>query len=254
MKEEMKRREEELKEEMKEEKKEEMKKEMTERKKEADQQLANLLRFEEELKETQSQLEIQRTENSRVKTELNDQLLTEQKREEEARKHLKELMDQNKEFEKKLQEEKRGREEAERELKDLKEEVESKAQAVGYEEQQEGVRSENQTSDSGFNIDVDRRCKYIWLRNKSTKYKQMRDWVLHLQVNNNDPIMYRFDQSFKLEAGRDVTMWAQGEDLNRPNTELVWSDLKPWSSGDRLKFTLYSNTGRMQYELCMTST
>ncbi|XP_033970126.1 trichohyalin-like [Trematomus bernacchii] len=243
--EERRRREEEMKEEMK---------EMTERKKLTDQKHADLWKIEKELKETRSQLEIKEKENRQLKKELNDQLLTEQKREEEARRHLKELLDQNKEFEKKLQEEKRGREEAERELKDLKEEVESKAQAVGYEEQQEGVRSENQTSDSGFNIDVDQQCKYIWLRNTSIKYKLLGGWVLHLQVNDNDPIKYTFHQSFKLEGGRDVTMWAQGEDLNRPNTELVWSDLKPWSSGDRLKFTLFSKTGKMQYERCMTST
>ncbi|XP_034096363.1 butyrophilin-like protein 1 [Gymnodraco acuticeps] len=156
--------------------------------------------------------------------------------------------------EKKLQEEKRGREEAEKELKDLKEEVESKAQAVRYEEQQQGVSSENQTSDSGFNIDVDQRCKYIWLRNKSTKYKKLGDWVLNLQVNDNEPSMYTFHQSLKLEGGRDVTMWVQGQDQNRSNTDLVWFDLKPWSSGDRLKFTLYSKTGEKQYVLCMTST
>ncbi|XP_033970245.1 uncharacterized protein LOC117469888 isoform X2 [Trematomus bernacchii] len=63
---------------------------------------------------------------------------------------------------------------------------------------------------------------------------------LHQQVNDNKTCMYTFDQSFKLKAGRCVTMWAAGYGPNRSNTELEWKDLKPWKTGDRVWFTLDS--------------
>ncbi|XP_033970241.1 butyrophilin subfamily 3 member A2-like [Trematomus bernacchii] len=154
---------------------EEMKKEMkegmeTKRRELSDQKAVDQWRFENQLKETQSLLDIQRKENSREKTKYNE-LLVEKSRGEEALKDLKremeskadellanveklkkekqrsedelkkELETKTTEFEKKLQEEKRGREEAERELKE-------EVQTV-----QESFSSENQTSDSGFNME-----------------------------------------------------------------------------------------------------
>ncbi|XP_033970199.1 prelamin-A/C-like [Trematomus bernacchii] len=109
-----------------------------------------------------------------------------------------------------------------------------------------------QTSDSGFNIEVNQHGKYIRLINSSTEDKDLGEWELQLQVNNNHPIMHRFDKSFNLRAGGFVTMWAAGYGCNYYNTDLKWKDLKSWSSGDSLKFSLYSHTGEIQYEHCVT--
>ncbi|KAL3050840.1 hypothetical protein OYC64_001163 [Pagothenia borchgrevinki] len=104
-----------------------------------------------------------------------------------------------------------------------------------------------QTSDSGFHIQVDQHGKCIRLMNSSTEDKHLGEWHLDLQVNNKT-FMHRFDRSFYLRAGAFVNMWVKGYGPKRSNTDLVWKDLKPWCSGDRLKFSLYSHTGEMQYE------
>ncbi|XP_063757338.1 butyrophilin subfamily 3 member A2-like [Eleginops maclovinus] len=46
---------------------------------------------------------------------------------------------------------------------------------------------QTQTSDSGFDIEVDQHGKYIHLRNTSAQDKQLGLWELHLQVNTKQP-------------------------------------------------------------------
>ncbi|KAK5848105.1 hypothetical protein PBY51_005752 [Eleginops maclovinus] len=95
---------------------------------------------------------------------------------------------------------------------------------------------QTQTSDSGFDIED----------------KQLGLWELYLQVNTKQSIKFTFDQPFILQAGESVRMWARGCGSSYSNTDLKWKDLKPCCSGDRLQFTLYSNTGEIQHELCVT--
>ncbi|XP_034096357.1 prelamin-A/C-like isoform X1 [Gymnodraco acuticeps] len=96
------------------------------------------------------------------------------------------------------------------------------------------------TPRTGFNIEVRQQGICIRLKNSTTEDKLLGDAELHLQVNDNKTCMYTFDRSFKLKAGRFVTMWAAGYGPNRSNTELEWKDLKPWKTGDRLWFTINS--------------
>ncbi|KAI4800488.1 hypothetical protein KUCAC02_009711 [Chaenocephalus aceratus] len=92
----------------------------------------------------------------------------------------------------------------------------------------------------GFNIEVRQQGICIRLKNITTEDKHLGGSELHLQVNDTKTCMYTFDRSFKLKAGRCVTMWAAGYGPNRSNTELEWKDLKPWKTGDRLWFTIDS--------------
>ncbi|KAI4800457.1 hypothetical protein KUCAC02_009685 [Chaenocephalus aceratus] len=109
-----------------------------------------------------------------------------------------------------------------------------------------------ETSDPGFNIELDRHGKCIRLMNTSTEDKQLGTWKLDLKVNNNESITYTFPLSFKLKAGKDVTMWVKGHGRNHAPTELKWKDLKSWSSGDKLQVVLFDQKQEIQYDLCVT--
>ncbi|KAK5848108.1 hypothetical protein PBY51_005754 [Eleginops maclovinus] len=211
---------------------EELKKERTKIKevhlllmKEVEQKQTELWKKEKELKEAQRQLETQRTENRQLRTE--------------------------------LQEEKTRREGAEREVEDTDPQSDSSEFHLASESQAGGPGEplhtpHTQTSDSGFDIEVDQHGKYFRLRNTSAQDKQLGLWELYLQVNTKQPIKFTFKQSFILQAGESVRMCARGYGSNYSNTDLKWNHLKPWSSGDRLQFSLYSNTREIQHELCVT--
>ncbi|KAL3050898.1 hypothetical protein OYC64_001218 [Pagothenia borchgrevinki] len=93
---------------------------------------------------------------------------------------------------------------------------------------------------TGLNIEVRQQGICIRLKNITTEDNHLGGLELHQQVNDNKTCMYKFDQSFKLKAGRCVTMWAAGYGPNGSNTELEWKGLKPWKTGDRVWFTLDS--------------
>ncbi|KAK1890195.1 Butyrophilin subfamily 3 member A3 [Dissostichus eleginoides] len=194
--------------------------------KETDRKRADAWRNEEKLKETRSQLEIQRTENSQLKREWNNQPHDKKGKEEEPERFVNE------------------------EMKNKKAESFERSYNSQLMEPHRTPPSA-QTSDSGFNIQVNQPGKYIRLRNTSTEEKHLGQWELHLQVNNKNPVMHRFHQSSYIKAGGFVTMWAAGYGSNDSNTDLKWKDLKPWSSGDSLQFTLYSHTREIQYEHCV---
>ncbi|XP_063757158.1 butyrophilin subfamily 3 member A2-like isoform X2 [Eleginops maclovinus] len=180
-------------------------------------------------------------------------------------------LERQEEKSKQLQEEKTRREGAEREVEDTDPQSDSSEFHLASEVNQhhhdmkEGIAKSQaggpgeplhtphtQTSDSGFDIEVDQHGKYFRLRNTSAQDKQLGLWELYLQVNTKQPIKFTFKQSFILQAGESVRMCARGYGSNYSNTDLKWNHLKPWSSGDRLQFSLYSNTREIQHELCVT--
>ncbi|KAL7376017.1 hypothetical protein ABVT39_028030 [Epinephelus coioides] len=92
--------------------------------------------------------------------------------------------------------------------------------------------------------DIDLKGSYVRLSNTSDKDQQLKDWELHIQVNDRKPIMYKFSSSFILKAGNTVTIWSSDRPgRNKPPTDLVWQNQKSWGTGEELLITLYNNTG-----------
>ncbi|KAK5848107.1 hypothetical protein PBY51_005753 [Eleginops maclovinus] len=163
----------------------------------------------------------------RFQTEVSKGAEEEGEAEKEAEDLKKQLENETKEFEEQLQQEKTRRERAERELKDLR-------------------------TDSGMDIEVDQQREYIRLRNSSTEDKQLKQWDLSLHIRETNK-KYRFEELL-LKAGRHVTIWVPKCDPSYPAGDLVWKDLKPWSPGDTLWFTLRNNKRVIQHRLCVKST
>ncbi|XP_051279123.1 lamin-A-like [Dicentrarchus labrax] len=182
--------------------------------------------------------------------ELDQKLWHEQQRAEKAEKDLKELKIRNKEWEKKFKEEKKKRKEAERKVENSNKEPEPKYIANRCEVLEENdTSSTNQSSITAPDVEVDPQGKYIRLRNSSNEEQQLGGWRLGVRLNETKPIMYTFENSFKLQAGNTVTLWASGSGGRHDATDRVWMDLKSWRSGDKLQVTLISNTGDIHYNL-----
>ncbi|XP_038587691.1 butyrophilin-like protein 9 isoform X2 [Micropterus salmoides] len=87
-------------------------------------------------------------------------------------------------------------------------------------------------------VDVDKSRIFIRLRNMSSEDQELGGWMLKVQINNKEPILYTFEKSFKLSPGKPLTMWVQGFGSHFPPTDLKWKDLKSWSPGDKLQVFL----------------
>ncbi|XP_053199635.1 uncharacterized protein LOC128384081 [Scomber japonicus] len=84
------------------------------------------------------------------------------------------------------------------------------------------------------NVEIDPDGKYLYL-NESREDLLLEDWRLRVKVNNENPIMFTFKESFTLRANRSVTIWAHGCDPYYPGpSELAWNELKCWAKGDKL--------------------
>ncbi|KAL3050833.1 hypothetical protein OYC64_001156 [Pagothenia borchgrevinki] len=97
---------------------------------------------------------------------------------------------------------------------------------------------------SGFIIEVNTRQSFC-LKNTFHKDQQLGGWELKLQFNKSTPFTYTFEDSFKLNAGGDVTITHKR--LSNNPADLVWEDLKFWNPGDKLQFSLCSDTGEDQH-------
>ncbi|XP_049922570.1 lamin-A-like isoform X1 [Epinephelus moara] len=92
--------------------------------------------------------------------------------------------------------------------------------------------------------EVELKGEYVRLSNTSDKAQELKDWELHIQVNNRKPIVYKFSSSFILVAGNTVTIWSSDHPArNDPPTDLVWQNQKSWGTGEQLLVTVYNNTG-----------
>ncbi|KAF1380949.1 hypothetical protein PFLUV_G00169370 [Perca fluviatilis] len=158
---------------------------------------------------------------------LKKQLQDEQKKKEEAEKALEELMAKN------MEEHASGVE--------LREHEDSE-----YKEDKTG--SANQSSATGPVIvhEVGRNGNYIRLRNTLSEDQQMGEWNLEMQINDTQPITYTFPKTFKLKADKIITIAVPGYGSLQYPTDLIWRELKSWTPGDKLKFTLSSNKGENQ--------
>ncbi|XP_039465687.1 butyrophilin-like protein 2 isoform X2 [Oreochromis aureus] len=95
-------------------------------------------------------------------------------------------------------------------------------------------------------LDKVERCgNYICLRNTSSEDKLMSGWELKLQIHNREPITYTFKENFTLKAGEGLTLHRKGgQNPNPDNVDVMWLDMIEWASGDRVKISLISNTGK----------
>ncbi|XP_033970239.1 lamin-A-like [Trematomus bernacchii] len=101
-----------------------------------------------------------------------------------------------------------------------------------------------QDSHSGFIIEVHTRQSFC-LKNTFHEDQQLGGWELKLQMNKTTPFTYTFEDSFKLNTGGDVTITCKNPRDNP--ADLVWEDLQFWNPGDKLQFSLSSNTGEDQH-------
>ncbi|XP_078132101.1 uncharacterized protein LOC144534190 [Sander vitreus] len=95
--------------------------------------------------------------------------------------------------------------------------------------------------------EVDLEGKHVRLCNISKQEQELKDWELNIHVNNRKPILFKFSNSFKLKAGKTVTIWASGCGVNdNPPTDLVWRNQNPWGTGEQLLVSLYSCSGELE--------
>ncbi|KAI3375961.1 hypothetical protein L3Q82_016495, partial [Scortum barcoo] len=101
-------------------------------------------------------------------------------------------------------------------------------------------------------IEVDRLGKYIRVRNTSCQDQRLGGWKLKSQINNEKPDSFTFDPSFILKSRKTVTMWVPSFGFHYPPTDLIWTDLKSWSTKDHLQIYLFSDTGEIKSKLKFT--
>ncbi|XP_039677308.1 lamin-A-like [Perca fluviatilis] len=204
----------------------------------------------DELKQAKQDLKSRNEEISTLKRELWD----EQKKKEETEKALAELMAKNMECQQQLQEEKTKRGKAEENLKKLQEENkvhESKVEVREHEDfksEKDKTGSANQSSATGPVIvhEVGRNGKFIHLRNTSREDQELGEWNLEMQINDTQPITYTFPKKFKLKSEQIVNIVVPGYGKDHHPIDLMWRDLKSWTPGDKLTFTLTTNKGEIK--------
>ncbi|KAF1380942.1 hypothetical protein PFLUV_G00169300 [Perca fluviatilis] len=153
-----------------------------------------------------------------------------------------------------LQEEKTKRGKAEENLKKLQEENkvhESKVEVREHEDfksEKDKTGSANQSSATGPVIvhEVGRNGKFIHLRNTSREDQELGEWNLEMQINDTQPITYTFPKKFKLKSEQIVNIVVPGYGKDHHPIDLMWRDLKSWTPGDKLTFTLTTNKGEIK--------
>ncbi|XP_044198145.1 lamin-A-like [Thunnus albacares] len=92
-----------------------------------------------------------------------------------------------------------------------------------------------------FVEEVDLNGKYVRLSNKSNKEQQLKG-ELQMQVNNRKDVIFRFD-SYKLKAGKTITIWAQDSiPWHKIATDLKGQNQISWGPEDRVLVTLFSSS------------
>ncbi|XP_053199615.1 uncharacterized protein LOC128384063 [Scomber japonicus] len=77
--------------------------------------------------------------------------------------------------------------------------------------------------------------KYLRLSNKSKEDLKLEGWKLRVKLNDQNPIMFTFEESIKLKAEDRVYIWASGCIPPFPGpSNLTWKDLQRWAKGDKL--------------------
>ncbi|XP_047454990.1 lamin-A-like [Mugil cephalus] len=132
-------------------------------------------------------------------------------------------------------------------MKQINQEEEQQEKCQNVKEQLETNNTENSSSSDSLetsgDIDVlvNDDYKFICLRNTSDQDKPLGGRQLKVQINNSEPITYTFDPSVELKAGDKVTLChpdcGKGIIVLGPGY-LVWEDLKPWKTGDRVQVSL----------------
>ncbi|CAK6976827.1 uncharacterized protein LOC128384063 [Scomber scombrus] len=109
------------------------------------------------------------------------------------------------------------------ELEKKKEELKKKKQAELLKEKQNRENSEREVKDLKNQVE-------------STLKKDLKleGWRLRVKLNDENPIMFTFEESFTLRAERRVTIWVPGFVTHPSPSDLVWKDLNRWNKGDKL--------------------
>ncbi|XP_047454694.1 lamin-L(II)-like [Mugil cephalus] len=132
---------------------------------------------------------------------------------------------------------KRSRDEAERGEK-LLTEVTVKMK-VSEETKDNSSSSVSQETSGDVTMVVNPKDFFICLRNWSDQDKPLGGRQLKVQINNSEPITYKFDPSMKLKAEKSVYFYhPDHKPLHLVSDQLVWEDLKSWKSGDRVQVSL----------------
>ncbi|XP_062301251.1 uncharacterized protein LOC134006183 [Scomber scombrus] len=104
----------------------------------------------------------------------------------------------------------------------------------------QGASQHNDTNPAGKNstevfVEIDPNGKYLRLTNKSKEDLKLEGWKLRVTVNDENSIMFTFEESFILRAEEKVYIWPSGTGFLSPGpSNLKWKDLKRWNKGDKL--------------------
>ncbi|XP_051799888.1 butyrophilin subfamily 3 member A3-like [Acanthochromis polyacanthus] len=94
--------------------------------------------------------------------------------------------------------------------------------------------------------EVNERDRYISLKNISTEEMELKGWKLTLHRNGELLVRFTFNESFKRQAGEILCIAHPSWFSKHPDdVDLVWSELKYWIPGDKMKMNLISNNGEL---------
>ncbi|XP_059210524.1 butyrophilin subfamily 3 member A2-like [Centropristis striata] len=140
----------------------------------------------------------------------------------------------------KFKEEKRKKEDTEKTVETLQEEQWPKDASI-FKDEHHSSASQSLTT-RPVEVEVNEYYKYIRLRNTSTQGQELGGWKLRVQFENKETITYTFKKSFKLKAGKTVTMRSRFTRFF--SSELMWEELKLWSDDNKLlQVTLFCESG-----------
>ncbi|XP_053199728.1 lamin-A-like [Scomber japonicus] len=91
-------------------------------------------------------------------------------------------------------------------------------------------------------VEFDQDSKYVGVKNLSDKDQPMGCWELQIQVDDKQPIIYKFLPSFTLKAGETINISPSdnGADHNLPTNLVLW---KSWDPANKLVATLLCSSG-----------
>ncbi|XP_072294642.1 lamin-B2 [Eucyclogobius newberryi] len=84
----------------------------------------------------------------------------------------------------------------------------------------------------------------VTLSNLSEQDQSLGSWRLSRQVDDGEPLVYKFSPKYVLKAGQSVTVWAAGAAVaHSPPSDLLWKSQASWGTGNDVITSLTDTDG-----------
>ncbi|CAL1594007.1 unnamed protein product [Knipowitschia caucasica] len=121
----------------------------------------------------------------------------------------------------------------------------SKRKRQEAEEGEELLLSEESTASGAVSISpTDMDGNAVTLSNTSDQDQSLGSWRLSRQVDDAEPLVYKFSPKYVLKAGQSVTVWAAGAAVaHSPPSDLLWKSQASWGTGNDVITSLTNTDG-----------